>query len=107
MTRVPVIRALVALTVAGALVSGCGKSQTAPGGAQGAAGGKVLEGTISDAMINLDGSQAQAPLAPRMPEAQDSESAEEKQVVREVVQQADTPQAAASSTGDSDQPSGD
>ena len=101
--------ALVTLLLASALVSGCGKEKSAPAaGGEGAAGGQVLEGTISDAMIDLDGSQAQAPLAPRVPAVSASESAEDKQVVQEVVQEAESPKPAASSSDDEDvAPSGD
>ncbi|MDE2562966.1 MAG: hypothetical protein KGL48_12040 [Sphingomonadales bacterium] len=98
-------RVLAVLLVAGALVSGCGKRKSADSASQAAAGGKVLEGTISDAMIDLDSQTAQAPLAPRAPDATPTEDAEEKTVAKEVVQQAEAPQPAASAGGDL--PSGD
>lgn len=98
-------RTAAALLAAGALVSGCGKQKSAEPATQAAAGGTVLEGTVSDAMIDLDNQSASAPLAPRQPEAKGTEDAAEKAVVQEVVKQADAPQPAAS--GDGNVPSGD
>ncbi|HMO67368.1 MAG TPA: hypothetical protein PKE25_01665 [Novosphingobium sp.] len=45
------------------LLTACGKESQAPVAAQ--AGGEVLEGSISDAMLPLDTVRSQAPLAPR------------------------------------------
>lgn len=55
------MRALVVFAVALALTA-CGSEKTDPNAK--AAGGEVLPGTISDAMIDLDRSTATAPLAP-------------------------------------------
>lgn len=62
------------------LLAGCQK-QAAEKGAAKAAGGEVLPGTVSDAMINLDGATGTPPLQPaprakptaKAPEAQASE----------------------------------
>ncbi|WP_225207121.1 hypothetical protein [Novosphingobium huizhouense] len=59
-TRLVVLAPLAALALAG-----CGK-QDADKGAP-AAGGEVLPGTVSDAMIDLDTSTAQPPLQPVAP----------------------------------------
>jgi hypothetical protein len=44
------------------MLAGCGQSSVPKAG--GTASGDVLPGTVSDAMLNTDRSQAQAPLAP-------------------------------------------
>ncbi|WP_068070736.1 hypothetical protein [Novosphingobium lentum] len=54
-------RTIVLAALACALLAGCGGAKKDDAKAQ-AAGGQVLPGTVSDAMIDLDGSQAQAPL---------------------------------------------
>lgn len=51
------IASLIVLSLAA-----CGEKKADP--AAKAAGGEVLEGTISDAMVDLDRSTAQAPIAP-------------------------------------------
>ena len=55
-------RPALLLICAALALSGCTKAAPPPSGK--AAGGEVLPGTISDAMLNLDRSQAQAPLQP-------------------------------------------
>lgn len=67
--RVPTISVALAL-VACATLAGCGKKAGDGNGKAQAAGGEVLPGTVSDAMIDLDRSQAEAPLqAPKSGEA--------------------------------------
>ncbi|GAO54327.1 hypothetical protein [Novosphingobium sp. MD-1] len=67
--RVPTISVALAL-VACATLAGCGKKAGNDNGKAQAAGGEVLPGTVSDAMIDLDRSQAEAPLqAPKPGEA--------------------------------------
>ena len=46
------------------MLTGCGQSSSPKSG--GTASGDVLSGTVSDAMLNTDSSQAEAPLAPAM-----------------------------------------
>ena len=62
--RTPVARSIVPAFALLALlgVSGCGKQ--APVSAAHAAGGEVLPGTISDAMLDPERSQERAPLQP-------------------------------------------
>lgn len=67
--RVPTISVALALVACATLV-GCGKKAGNDNGKAQAAGGEVLPGTVSDAMIDLDRSQAEAPLqAPKPGEA--------------------------------------
>lgn len=54
----PVIAALAPLL----LLSACGKSSAPQAGST--ASGEILPGSVSDAMLDTDRSQAQAPLAP-------------------------------------------
>ncbi|WP_338467276.1 hypothetical protein RXV95_01580 [Novosphingobium sp. ZN18A2] len=118
MTRAIPKSALLAALAASALVSACGKDKSAPDAAQSAAaGGEVLPGTVSDAMIDLDGSKSQAPLAPRKAEKDAPPSAEDKQAAQEAVDEAiapATPATGAPATGanqpqaaGSDVPTGD
>lgn len=62
MTRILPSRPLVFALAAVLLLSGCGKS-SAPQ-ASSTASGEILPGSVSDAMLDTDQSQAQAPLAP-------------------------------------------
>lgn len=67
--RVSPVSVALAL-VACAALAGCGKKAGNDDGKAQAAGGEVLPGTVSDAMIDLDRSQAEAPLqAPKSGEA--------------------------------------
>jgi hypothetical protein len=62
MVRLLVSRSLFAASVPVLLLGACGKS-SAPQAAP-TASGEILPGTVSDAMLDTDRSQAQAPLEP-------------------------------------------
>jgi hypothetical protein len=55
------VRSALLLTGAALALTGCNKAAPPPAGK---AAGEVMPGTISDAMLDLDRSQAQAPLQP-------------------------------------------
>jgi hypothetical protein len=59
MIRFPVV---LALALAPLLLAGCGKSDAPQTGSK--ASGEILPGTVTDAMLDTDRSQAEAPLAP-------------------------------------------
>ncbi|WP_292928481.1 hypothetical protein [Novosphingobium sp. PASSN1] len=56
------------------LIGGCGTSTGPQAGST--ASGEVLPGSVSDAMLDTNGSQAQAPLAPAAHKASDKSNAD-------------------------------
>ncbi len=62
MIRFLPFRTLVLALAPVLLLGGCGKSSTPQAGST--ASGEILPGSVSDAMLDTDRSQAQAPLAP-------------------------------------------
>ena len=60
-------RSIVALMLAASLVAGCG--QKSGQGKMAAGGSEVLPGSVSDAMLDLDRSKAEAPLMAPAPDS--------------------------------------
>ena len=59
----PELRPLAITLLAGLALAGCQEKKQAP--AQGTAGGGVLPGSVSDAMLPIDTVRSQPPLAPK------------------------------------------
>jgi hypothetical protein len=59
----PELRPLAIALFAGLALTGCQEKKQAP--AQGTAGGEVLPGAVSDAMLPIDTVRSQPPLAPK------------------------------------------
>lgn len=90
MTRFLPNAALAATLAPLLLLSGCGTSNTPQ--AASTASGEILQGSISDAMLDTSGSQAEAPLAPaaRAASAKADPSAEATSNAVDVEDMADT-----------------
>ncbi len=97
----PELRPVMIALLAGLALAGCQEKKQAP--AKGTAGGEVLPGTVSDAMLPIDTVRSQPPLAPKSEpsgaksgkaEASGKPAAERPARVREAEPQArDTPEA--------------
>ena len=59
----PLLRPLAIALLAGLALTGCQEKKQAP--AKGTAGGEVLPGSVSDAMLPIDTVRSQPPLAPK------------------------------------------
>jgi hypothetical protein len=94
MTRFLPNAALAAALAQLLLLSGCGTSNTPQ--AASTASGEILPGSISDAMLDTSGSQAEAPLAPaaRAASAKADTSADATSNAADVEDMADTAPAA-------------